>query len=153
MPRRRQSNVRRATSRATRTDDPRGIENYDSRIGISELHYRLSENGALQALDRTLKDLLENQNILLILLSGAFRQTLPIISWSTVVDELNACLVNSSNFLRHLKTLQLTTNMRVFLQQDQTEFVISKQLEMVKSPLTLQPESSRYPHVLALHSL
>lgn len=85
---------------------------------------------SLEALDRTLKDLRDNQNIFggaMILLSGDFRPTLPVIPRSTVADEINACL-KSSNLWRHVKTLQLTTNMRVFLQQDQTATVFSKQL-------------------------
>ncbi|XP_026467789.1 uncharacterized protein LOC113371377 [Ctenocephalides felis] len=85
---------------------------------------------SLEALDRTLKDLRDNQNIFggaMILLSGDFRQTLPVIPRSTVADELNASL-KSSNLWRHVKKLQLTTNMRVVLQQDETAKVFSKQL-------------------------
>lgn len=90
----------------------------------------MAHKRSLEALDRTLKDLRDNQNIFggaMILLSGDFRQTLPVIPRSTVADEINACL-KSSNLWRHVKTLQLTTNMRVFLQQDQTATVFSKQL-------------------------
>ncbi|XP_073955775.1 uncharacterized protein isoform X1 [Choristoneura fumiferana] len=90
----------------------------------------MAHKRSLEALDRTLKDLRDNQNIFggaMILLSGDFRQTLPVIPRSTVADELNACL-KSSYLWRHVKTLQLTTNMRVLLQQDQTAIVFSKQL-------------------------
>ena len=90
----------------------------------------MAHKRSLEALNRTLKDLRNNQNIFggaMILLSGDFRQTLPIIPRSTVADELNACL-KSSNLWRHVKTLQLTTNMRVFLEQDQTAIMFSKQL-------------------------
>ncbi|KAF2890734.1 hypothetical protein ILUMI_15439, partial [Ignelater luminosus] len=76
----------------------------------------MAHKRSLEALDRTLKDLRDNQNIFdgaTILLSGDFRQTLPVIPRSPVADELNACL-KSSNLWRHVKTLQLTTNMRVF---------------------------------------
>jgi PIF1 helicase. len=50
---------------------------------------------SLEALDRTMKDLRNNQNRFgetMILLAGDFRQTLPEIPRSTPVDELNACL-------------------------------------------------------------
>lgn len=46
-----------------------------------------------------------------LLLSGDFRQTLPVIPKSTPADEINACLKHS--ILWHqVKKLQLTTNMR-----------------------------------------
>jgi hypothetical protein len=76
-----------------------------------------------------LKDLRDNQNIFggaMILLSGDFYQTLPIIARSTVADELK-CL-KSSNSWWYVMTLQLTTKMRVFLQQDETANVFAKQL-------------------------
>ncbi|GFU61924.1 ATP-dependent DNA helicase [Trichonephila clavipes] len=59
--------------------------------------------------DRTLRDFKGNRRILggvLILLSGDFRQTLPIISRSTPADELHACL-KSSVLWRHLQKLTL----------------------------------------------
>jgi ATP-dependent DNA helicase PIF1 len=90
----------------------------------------MTHKRSLEALDRTLKDLRDNQNIFggtMILLSGDFRQTLPVIPQSTVTDELNACL-KLSNFWRYVKTLQLTTTIRVFLQQNETANVFLKQL-------------------------
>ncbi|XP_015366987.1 PREDICTED: uncharacterized protein LOC107163887, partial [Diuraphis noxia] len=60
----------------------------------------MAHKRSLEALDRTLKDLRDNQNIFggtMILLSGDCRQTLPVIPRSTVADELNA----------HLKSLNL----------------------------------------------
>lgn len=62
---------------------------------------------SLEALDRTVRDLRRNARIFggaLILLSGDFRQTLPVISRSTPADELNACL-KSSVLWRHLQKL------------------------------------------------
>lgn len=90
----------------------------------------MAHKRSLEALDRTLKDIRDNNNIFggtMILLSGDFRQTLPVIPRGTVADELNACL-KSSYLWRHVKTLKLTTNMRVFLQNDQSANVFPKQL-------------------------
>ena len=39
--------MRRATSRANRTDEKRDIENYNSRIGMSELRYKMAENKSM----------------------------------------------------------------------------------------------------------
>lgn len=67
----------------------------------------MSHKKALEALDRTVRDLRRNARIFggaLILLSGDFRQTLPVISRSTPADELNACL-KSSVLWRHLQKL------------------------------------------------
>ncbi|XP_026482097.1 uncharacterized protein LOC113389256 [Ctenocephalides felis] len=90
----------------------------------------MTHKRSLEALNRTLKDLRDNQNIFggaMILLSGDFRQTLPVIPRSTVADKLRRSL-KSSNWWRHVKKLQLSTNMRVVLQQDETAKVFSKQL-------------------------
>ncbi|GFV00105.1 ATP-dependent DNA helicase [Trichonephila clavipes] len=79
----------------------------------------MSHKKALEALDRTLRDFRGNKRIFggtLILLSGDFRQTLPIIPRSTPADELHACL-KSSVLWRHLQKLTLKTNMSVQLQR------------------------------------
>jgi hypothetical protein len=58
----------------------------------------MSQRHALEALDRTLKDIRSNQSDLggvTLLLSGDFRQTLPIILRGTPADELAACLKSS----------------------------------------------------------
>ncbi|XP_026475467.1 uncharacterized protein LOC113380443 [Ctenocephalides felis] len=100
----------------------------------------ITHKRSLKALDRTLKDLRDNQNIFggaMILLSGDFRQTLPVIPQSSVAEELNASL-KSSNLWRHVKKLQLTTNMRVVLQQDETAKVFSKQLLNIGNDINQQ---------------
>ncbi|GFT09070.1 hypothetical protein TNCV_4105332 [Trichonephila clavipes] len=90
----------------------------------------MSHKKALEALDRTLRDFRGNRRIFggaLILLSGDFRQTLPIIPRSTPTDELHACL-KSSVLWRHLQKLTLKTNMRVQLQRDASAGNFAKQL-------------------------
>ncbi|GFU97335.1 ATP-dependent DNA helicase [Trichonephila clavipes] len=90
----------------------------------------MSHKKALEALDRTLRDFRGNKWIFggaLILLSGDFRQTLPIIPRSTPVDELHACL-KSSVLWRHLQKLTLKTNMCVQLQRDASAGNFAKQL-------------------------
>lgn len=90
----------------------------------------MAHKKSLEALDRTMQDLRNNQNRFggaMILLAGDFRQTLPVIPRSTPADELNACL-KSSVLWKHIKTLKLSMNMRVELQNDQSGEVFSEQL-------------------------
>ncbi|KAF2898048.1 hypothetical protein ILUMI_08127 [Ignelater luminosus] len=92
--------------------------------------YTMAHKRALEALDRTLRDLRSNQIIFggaMILLAGDFRQTLPVIPRSTPADEINACL-KTSNLWRYVKNLKLTTNVRVALQNDISAGVFSKTL-------------------------
>ncbi|GBP95665.1 hypothetical protein EVAR_67871_1 [Eumeta japonica] len=63
----------------------------------------------------------------MILLSGDFRQTLPVIPRSTAADEINACL-KSSNLWRYVKKVQLTTNIGVALLNDTSAEDFSEQL-------------------------
>ncbi|KAL4132861.1 hypothetical protein QTP88_009943 [Uroleucon formosanum] len=63
----------------------------------------------------------------LLVLSGDFRQTLPVILRSTYADEINACL-KSSSLWRNIKKLQLKVNMRVQMLQDPSAETFSKQL-------------------------
>lgn len=55
---------------------------------------------ALEALDRTLRDLHSNQSLfgsaMILLAEEDFRQTLPVILRLTAADELNACLKASN---------------------------------------------------------
>ncbi|XP_018374141.1 PREDICTED: ATP-dependent DNA helicase PIF6-like [Trachymyrmex cornetzi] len=89
----------------------------------------MAHKKAFETLDRTLKDLKGNGQPFggaLILLSGDFRQTLPVIPRSTA-DELNACL-KSLILWRHVNKLTLETNMRVQLQNDASAEFFAKQL-------------------------
>ena len=65
---------------------------------------------ALEALDRTIRHLRNNQILLggaMILLAGDFRQTLPVIPRSTAADEINACL-KASVLWRSVNNIKLT---------------------------------------------
>lgn len=90
----------------------------------------MAHKKALEALNRTLKDLRGNGQLFggaIISLSGDFRQTLPVLPRSTPADELNACL-KSSVLWRHIQKLSLKTNMRVELQHDKSAAIFTKQL-------------------------
>lgn len=81
----------------------------------------------LEALDRTIHDLHTIQNRFggaMISLAGAFRQTLRVISRSTLADKQNACL-RSSNLWRNFKILDLSKNMRIELQNDRSGEIFS----------------------------
>lgn len=90
----------------------------------------MAHKKSLEALNRTMQDLRGNQRLFggaLILLSGDFRQTLPVIPRSTPADEINACL-KSSVLWRHVQKLTLKINMRVRMQNDPSALEFSKQL-------------------------
>ncbi|KAJ8866387.1 hypothetical protein PR048_032230 [Dryococelus australis] len=63
----------------------------------------------------------------LILLSGDFRQTPPVIPRSAPADELNVCL-RSSVLWRHVQKLTSKTNMRVQVQHDVSVECFAEQL-------------------------
>ncbi|GBP84223.1 hypothetical protein EVAR_62239_1 [Eumeta japonica] len=74
----------------------------------------MAHKRALEALDMTLKDLRKDSRCFggaMILLSGDFRQTLPVIPRSTAADEINACL-KSSNLWHNVNKFQLVANMK-----------------------------------------
>lgn len=90
----------------------------------------MTHKKSLEAIDRTLKDIRGNAEMFggaLLLLSGDFRQTLPVIPRSTPADEINACL-KSSILWRHVQTMKLNINMRVQLNNDPSADRFSKQL-------------------------
>ncbi|XP_044594871.1 uncharacterized protein LOC123272237 [Cotesia glomerata] len=60
--------------------------------------YTMAHKHSLEALNRTLKDIKNSDKLFggtLLVLSGDFRQTLPVIPRSTYADEINACLKSS----------------------------------------------------------
>lgn len=113
------------------------------RLGVIDESTMLNKQ-SLEALDRTLKDLRginEPMGGALILLSGDFRQTLPVIRRSTPADELNACL-KSSYLWKYVRKIQLTTNMRVHMLNDRSAEKFSRQLlDIGDGKLQIHPES------------
>lgn len=74
----------------------------------------MAHKKSFEALNKTLQDLRNNTKLMggvLLILSGDFRQTLPVIPKGTPADEINACLKNSFIW-QHIKKVSLTTNMR-----------------------------------------
>ena len=101
---------------------------------------------ALEALDGTLKDLRNDSSCFggaMILLSGDFRQTLPVIPRSTAPDKINACL-KASNLWRYVKKLQRSVNMRVALLNDLSADDFSKQLLTIGNGRVSVDESSGF---------
>jgi ATP-dependent DNA helicase PIF1 len=77
----------------------------------------MSHKRALEAVNITLQDLKGNKKIMggtVVVLSGDFRQTLPVVKKGTFTDELQACL-KWSNLWKNVKVFHLTKNMRVQL--------------------------------------
>nr|XP_015907890.2 ATP-dependent DNA helicase pfh1-like [Parasteatoda tepidariorum] len=75
----------------------------------------MAHKHSLEALDRSLRDIKDNTRLFggaLLLLSGDFRQTLPVIPRATNADEINACL-KESYLWRSVSKLCLTLIMRV----------------------------------------
>ena len=78
---------------------------------------------SVEALDRSLRDLRNNDALmggLPLILAGDFRQTLPVIPKGTKADEIAACLKYSRTIWPKVRTLRLTTNMRVHLFGDRS---------------------------------
>lgn len=80
----------------------------------------MSHRFAFHALDKSLRDIRDNDSLMggaVVVLSGDFRQTLPIVPRGTPADEFFACLKNSYIWPQVVK-FQLTTNMRAHVQGD-----------------------------------
>ncbi len=90
----------------------------------------MSHRGALEAVDRTLKDIRDTDCVMggiTMVLSGDFRQTLPVIPKGTKADELKACL-KASPLWQGVKRLSLVTNMRTLLSGDKEAGQFAKKL-------------------------
>jgi hypothetical protein len=90
----------------------------------------MSHKRALEAVNLTLQDIKGSKKIMggiVVVLSGDFRQTLPVVRKGTYVDELQACL-KCSNIWKHVKPFHLHTNMRVKLSGCEEQAWFAKQL-------------------------
>jgi ATP-dependent DNA helicase PIF1 len=84
----------------------------------------------LEAVDRTLRDLCNNQHIMggkVLVLAGDFRQILPVVQRGTMYDEIKAC-VKTSSLWNNIKTLKLRTNMRARLSNSADQEIFANQL-------------------------
>ena len=85
---------------------------------------------ALEAVNRTLKDIRGKAELmggLTVVMSGDFRQTLPVVKRGTAADEIKACL-KSSDLWHHVKVFNLKTNMRAEVYGDATSKKFAKDL-------------------------
>jgi ATP-dependent DNA helicase PIF1 len=90
----------------------------------------MSHKRALEAINTSLQDIRGNKKIMggiIAVLSGDFRQTLPVIRKGTYIDELKACL-KTSNLWKYVKTFHLEKNMRVQLSGCEESSWFSEQL-------------------------
>ncbi|GBN52105.1 hypothetical protein AVEN_10331-1 [Araneus ventricosus] len=80
----------------------------------------MSHTWAVEALARNMKDIDNYQSIIggiVELMTGGFRQIVPVITSDKPADEINACL-KASPLREHVKTFHFTSNMRVQLFND-----------------------------------
>ena len=80
----------------------------------------MSHKRAFEAVDRLLKDLHDNDKTMggtLVLMTGDFRQTLPVVTKGTRADEV-AAAIKSSYLWKTVKKLHLKTNMRALITGD-----------------------------------
>ena len=104
---------------------------------------------ALEAVDRTLRDTRKSQEIfggILFILSGDFRQTLPVIPGGTRANEIDAC-IKSSELWQHIQKFSLTTNMRVHLYNDSNAAVFADQLLTVGNGLIPYQEGTHFINI------
>uniref|UniRef100_A0A0L8GMP7 ATP-dependent DNA helicase n=1 Tax=Octopus bimaculoides TaxID=37653 RepID=A0A0L8GMP7_OCTBM len=90
----------------------------------------MDNKGALEALDRSLKDIRDSTTSIggvTLLLSGDFRQNLPVIPKGSRVDEARACH-KSSTLWPQLKTLSLSTKMLAHLLGDSTSAALAEDI-------------------------
>ena len=80
----------------------------------------MSHKRAFETVDRLLQDLHESKKIMggtLVLMTGDFRQTLPVVTKGTRADEMDAS-IKSSSLWKRVKKLHLKTNMRALITGD-----------------------------------
>lgn len=111
----------------------------------------MAHKKSFEALDRTMRDFTGIDLPMgkkLLLLTGDFRQILPVIPRSTPADEINAC-VKASYLWKHVKIIKIKTNMRVYLKKDSTALEFSQQLLNIgdgKYPIDQQTKEMQFPN-------
>ncbi|RYE13994.1 MAG: hypothetical protein EOP45_20325, partial [Sphingobacteriaceae bacterium] len=99
---------------------------------------------SLEAIDRKMQEIRGNTNIMgnaVVLLSGDFRQTLPVVARGTPADELDACL-KSSNLWQKVTKFNLKTNMRVLsIANAETNLFSEQLLELGNGNFAIDPQS------------
>jgi hypothetical protein len=91
------------------------------------------DNRLLQALDECLRDIMQTEVVLggkVVVFSGDFRQTLPVVKGASRAGIVAKCL-NQHALWRHFEVLQLTQNMRVNASNDPTLMQWDKWLSRV----------------------
>lgn len=105
----------------------------------------MANKKGFEALNRTMQDLKGNNALFggtLLLLSGDFRQTLPVVPRSTPADELNACL-KTSFLWKSVKSMSLELNMRTHLQKNETSRNYAENLLKIGNGSILTDAESR----------
>ena len=102
----------------------------------------MTHRAAFEAVDRTLRDL-HNRGLMMggvtVVLSGDFRQCLPVIQRGTAADELGAFLKASREIWSQVKQLKLTKNMRAHLFGDANADEFSKKLLELGGKMGMAP--------------
>lgn len=112
---------------------------------------------AVEALDRSLQDLRNDHRLmggLVVILAGDFRQTLPVISRGTPADQIHASM-ESSRLWQRVILHTLTTNMRVFLHNDENAAEFSSLLLRIGDGLLPMDDNGNItlgPDLCTLHN-
>lgn len=118
----------------------------------------MAHRRALEALNKTLQDLRNNNHLmggLIVVLSGDFRQTLPVISKGTKADQIRACL-KSSSLWKHVTVFKLTTNMRARIFGEQHSGLFAENLLQIgegRTPVDSQNKINMYSISTAVTSV
>lgn len=111
----------------------------------------MSHRFALEAINRTMQDLMDCSSVFggkTLLLSGDFRQILPVIPRGSISQIVDSC-ISKSELWRHFTVLKLTRNMRLqytFPQFDFPKFLIQIGDGKHLTHKLLEPEYFKMPH-------
>ena len=100
--------------------------------------YTTTHKHALEAIDRMVRDIINKDKQLgghTLILSGDFRQILPVVERGTKTDHINSCLKTSVMWI-NIRLMQLTKNMRVFLSNNQDTATFENYLLYIGNGMT-----------------